>query len=102
MKAQVRGGRLSRLAADDGLDFRETASPAQRQMVQNRLQAGIESPRRGVSASQARRDVLQDRLDDVGVVVDAELVGHGQQQRVGLGDGFVLLSCSTSTSGSAA
>ena len=24
------------------------------------------------------------------VVGDAELIGHGQQQRVGLGDGFVL------------
>ena len=35
--------------------------------------------------------MLQDRLDDVGVVVDAELIGHGQQQRVGLGDGLVLL-----------
>ena len=35
--------------------------------------------------------MLEDRLDDVGVVVDAQLVGHGQQQRVGLGDGFVLL-----------
>ena len=34
--------------------------------------------------------MLQDRLDDVGVVVDAELVRHGQQQRVGLGDSLVL------------
>ena len=48
-------------------------------------------PRRAFPPPQARRDVLQDRLDDVGVVVDAELIGHGQQQRVGLGDGFVLL-----------
>ena len=35
--------------------------------------------------------MLEDRLDDVGVVIDAELVGHRQQQRVGFGDGFVLL-----------
>ena len=35
---------------------------------------------------QAWRDMLQDRLDDMGVVVDAELVRHGEQQRVGLGD----------------
>ena len=35
--------------------------------------------------------MLEDRLDDVGIVVDAELIGHGQQQRVGLGDAFVLL-----------
>ena len=34
--------------------------------------------------------MLEDRLDDVGVVVDAELIGDGQQQRVSLGDGFVL------------
>ena len=34
--------------------------------------------------------MLQDRLDDVGVVVDTELIGDGQQQGVGLGDGFVL------------
>ena len=33
----------------------------------------------------------QDRLDDMSVVVDAELIGHGQQQRVRLGDGFVRL-----------
>jgi hypothetical protein len=36
-------------------------------------------------------DVLEDRLDDVGVVLDAELVGDGQQQRVGGSDGLVLL-----------
>ena len=48
-------------------------------------------PRRAFPPPQARRDVLQDRLDDVGVVVDAELIRHGQQQRVGLGDGLVLL-----------
>ena len=35
-------------------------------------------------------DVFQDRLDHVRVVVDAELVGDGQQQRVGLRDGLVL------------
>jgi len=35
--------------------------------------------------------MLEDRLDDVGVVVDPELVGHGQQQRVGFRDAFVLL-----------
>ena len=44
----------------------------------------------------------QDGLDHVRVVVDAELIGHGQQQRVGLGDGLVLPSCSMRTSGSAA
>jgi len=40
--------------------------------------------------AQSRRHVGQDGLDDVGVVIDAELVGHGQEQRVGLGDGLVL------------
>ena len=45
----------------------------------------------GVSAPAERGgDVLQDRLDDVRVVVDAELVGDGQEQRVGLRDGLVL------------
>ena len=41
--------------------------------------------------AERRRDVLQDRLDDVGVVVDAELVRHGQQQGIGFGDRLVLL-----------
>lgn len=36
-------------------------------------------------------DIFQDRLDDMGVVIDTKLIGHGQQQRVGLRDGFVLL-----------
>src|ERR1035437_2239893 len=35
--------------------------------------------------------MLEDRLDDMGIVVDAELIGHGQQQRIGFRDGFVLL-----------
>jgi hypothetical protein len=35
--------------------------------------------------------VGQDRLEDVRIVGDAELVGHGQQQCIGLGDGVVLL-----------
>ena len=33
----------------------------------------------------------EDAVDDVGVVVDAELVGHGVQQRVGGCDRLVLL-----------
>jgi len=39
--------------------------------------------------------VLQERLDDVRVLIDADLVRHGQQQRVGLGDGFVRLELLT-------
>jgi hypothetical protein len=46
--------------------------------------------------------VGEDVLDDVSVVFDAELVGHGQQQRVRGLDRLVPASCSTSTSGSAA
>ena len=34
--------------------------------------------------------MLQERLDDVGVVVDAELIGHRQEQRVGFRDRLVL------------
>ena len=41
--------------------------------------------------AEPRRDVLQDRLDDVGVVVDAELVRHGQQHGIGFRDGLVAL-----------
>ena len=35
--------------------------------------------------------MLEDRLDDVGVVIDAELVGHREQERIGFGDGLVFL-----------
>ena len=35
--------------------------------------------------------MFEDRLDDMGVVIDAELVGHREQQRVGFGDGLVFL-----------
>jgi hypothetical protein len=35
--------------------------------------------------------MLQDRLDHMGVVIDAQLVGHRQQQRIGLGDRLVAL-----------
>src|SRR5262249_36236109 len=41
--------------------------------------------------AEARRDMGQDGLEDVGVVVDAELVRHCEQQRVRLGNGLVLL-----------
>lgn len=29
------------------------------------------------------------RLDHVGVLLDAELIGHGQEERVRLGEGFI-------------
>ena len=32
----------------------------------------------------------QDGLDDVRVVENAELIGDGQQQRIGFGNGFIL------------
>ena len=31
----------------------------------------------------------QDRLEDVRIVGDAELVGHGQEESVGFGNGFI-------------
>jgi len=34
--------------------------------------------------------MFKDRLDDVGVVVDAELIRDGQEQRVSLCDGFIF------------
>src|SRR5690606_28544621 len=39
--------------------------------------------------AESRGDMGQDRFDDMGVVIDAELVRNGEQKRVGLGDGFV-------------
>jgi hypothetical protein len=45
----------------------------------------------GLSPAERRCHVGEDGVDDVGVVVDAELVGHGEQQRVGGCDRLVLL-----------
>ena len=39
--------------------------------------------------AELRRDVGQERLEDVGAVVDTELVGDGEQQGVGGGDGLI-------------
>src|SRR3954447_13548036 len=36
-------------------------------------------------------DVRQDRLDHVRIVGDAQLIGDREQQRIGLGDGLILL-----------
>src|SRR4029453_9913973 len=41
--------------------------------------------------AELRRDVAQDRLDGMRVVVHTELVRHGQQKRVGGSDGGVFL-----------
>ena len=45
--------------------------------------------RRRSAPSEFRRDVLEDALDRVRVVVDAERVRHGEKQCVGSGDRFV-------------
>ena len=45
---------------------------------------------RFVSATQGGSDVVQIGSDHMRVVGNAQLVGDGQQQGVGLGDGFVL------------
>src|SRR5690349_19081911 len=45
----------------------------------------------GLSPAECGCYVGEDAVDDVGVVVDAELVGHGEQQRIGGCDRFVLL-----------
>jgi hypothetical protein len=34
--------------------------------------------------------MFEDRLDDVGVIVDTKLIGDGQKQRVGQCDGFIV------------
>jgi len=46
---------------------------------------------RASAPSEGGGDLGQDRFDDMGVVVDAKLVGDGQEQRVGFRDGLVLL-----------
>lgn len=48
---------------------------------------------RGVflSPAEGRGDVLEDAFQHVRVVLHAELVGHGQQQRIGFGYRFVSL-----------
>ena len=51
-------------------------------------------PDRPLTASapaERRGNVRQDRLDDVGVIVDAERVRHGEQQRIRLRDRLVAL-----------
>src|SRR5690606_1273006 len=40
--------------------------------------------------AERRSDVREDRLYNMGIIVDPELVGDREQQRVGLGNGFVL------------
>ena len=47
-------------------------------------------PGRSSAPPQGGRDVGQDRFDHMRVVGNAQLVGDGQQQRVGFSDGFVL------------
>ena len=67
---------------------RRTASPAHL----------TDAPERNVAAgatrsqrqSEVRRQVADDAVEDVGVEVDAELVGHGQQKGVRGGDRLVL------------
>jgi signal transduction histidine kinase len=45
----------------------------------------------GLSPAERGRHVGEDAVDDVSVVVDAKLVGHGEQERVGGRDRLVLL-----------
>src|SRR3954447_16020472 len=52
--------------------------------------AACPAPGAGSAPAQLRREVGQHALDDVGVVVDAQLVRHGEQQGVGGRDGLVL------------
>jgi hypothetical protein len=35
-------------------------------------------------------DILQGRLDDMSVIVDAELIVHGQEHGIGLANSFVF------------
>src|SRR5262245_61982837 len=49
----------------------------------------VSKVRIGSAPSETRGDMGENRLDDVRVVVDAQLIWHGQQQRVGLRDSLV-------------
>src|SRR5262245_49225918 len=55
-----------------------------------------------VSASRAQGRHFQDRLDNVDVVIDAKLIGHGQEHSLGFGNGFVFRKLAARASGSAA
>src|SRR5690606_17366933 len=44
----------------------------------------------GSAPAESRSDVFQDRLDHMGAIIHAELVGDGEEQRVGFGNCFVL------------
>ena len=44
----------------------------------------------GSAPAQRRRDMRQDAFQHVRIVIDAQLVWHGQQQRVGFGDRLIL------------
>ncbi len=44
----------------------------------------------GSAPAEARGDMFDDRLDDVGVIVDTKLVRDGQEQCVSICDSFVF------------
>src|ERR1700677_1069540 len=46
---------------------------------------------RAAAPAERRGDVGQNRLDDMGIIGDAELVGDGQEQGIGLRDSFIPL-----------
>jgi hypothetical protein len=48
-------------------------------------------PRLTSAPTKGRRDVGENRFDNMCIVGDTQLVRDGQQQRVGLGDGLILL-----------
>src|SRR3990170_2060227 len=54
------------------------------------VRRGRVNPARSSAPAERRRDLLQDALDGVRVVIDAELVGNGQEQGICRRDRRVL------------
>ena len=50
---------------------------------------GCRSAQLNSAPAKLRRNIAQDRIDDVGAVVDTELIGDGQQERVGGSDRLI-------------
>jgi hypothetical protein len=69
-----------------------TPGVERRQLSEIRFRKGAYGSRcrRALAPSKGGGDLSEDCLDDMGVVVDPQLVGYGQEQRVGFGNGLVL------------
>src|ERR1700730_8750545 len=81
---RTRATRQPRLGSRFGTAFVAEGTAAYKLPLSEICQAASLAPPQGGS------DVGQNRFDHMRVVGNAQLVGDGQQQRVGLGDSFVF------------